>query len=185
VYVKVPKHKQEEAAYREWVRRAPGLWSHQLRAIEEKRARQKVWLEAFIETGSINFACKAVGRTRAAYLAWRKKDPWFQEQYNQAVDLLRHQVLDSVLCRAIGERPYGPDGRPLVDAEGKPVYKNASDYLAEQLLGGGADSERGTVVIDIVCRTREPAPVEIAALPAPDPEQDPEPGPEAPEREPD
>ena len=118
------------------------------------RRRQRIFCDMYAKTASAAAAERAAGVTRHAYLRWKNTDPDFCEMFNEVVEHLRFELKSSVYARAKGERPYDEEGKPAVDAEGKPIYRNGSDRLAMALLGlNKSDSDQregGVVTIEIV-----------------------------------
>ena len=120
----------------------------------DKRARQRIFCDVYAQTASVAMASEAAEVTSRALLTWKRTDPDFCEMYNEAIEQLQETLRSSVFVRAIGERPYDENGNPAVDADGKPIYRNASDRLSMALLGldkdSSKDKEGGTVTIEIV-----------------------------------
>jgi len=81
-----------------------------------KRIRQRAFLEAFAKNGSIGKSCEIAGINRSTEMAWRRKDPWYQKYYADALEEFKETIDAEIYHRAIeGEQVdiYGKVQHPL------------------------------------------------------------------------
>ena len=91
-----------------------------------KRQRQVIFLKAYAECGVSYIACEAAGVNPATRINWVKKDPWFAEQFKQAVENYRDKLEYEIHDRAVNGVDVPIIGRKQVelgkDVMGNPVF---------------------------------------------------------------
>ncbi len=64
--------------------------------LESSCGKERAFLAAFAETGVVSYACAAAGCSRQSVYRWRKADPQFEEQFQEAktvgVELLEFEA---------------------------------------------------------------------------------------------
>jgi hypothetical protein len=126
------------------------------KALLERRRAQEIFLGVFEKTFSVQaaeHACETIG----GFQRWKATDPDFCLRFNQSLGVVQDSLSSHALVRARGYRATAPDGTPLVDGDGTPIYRDGSDKILMAILGLDKKEESvgTTVTIEIVSKKEE------------------------------
>jgi hypothetical protein len=118
-------------------------------SMKEKRRLQREWLALYSTMLSPTMVNKRMGITDAQYRGWLDRDPMFARMFNDTLESVRDELAGVAIGRAIGEAVADENGNHVIDAAGRPVYRNGSDRLMTSLLGLEAKDQEADVVVSI------------------------------------
>lgn len=107
----------------------------------QARKRQKAFLETFAKTGTIVGACRSLGISRETVRQWRKKDPAFEQAFQDA-DLDVTEILET---KAMQQALTGDTVMTifLLKARRPEVYR---DYVKHEVSGEITETRRLVLV---------------------------------------
>lgn len=69
----------------------------------KKEHMQDIFLEHFPRLGTITATCNAIGLNRGTVLMWRKRDPEFEQRFNEADGRITDALEGTAMARALRE----------------------------------------------------------------------------------
>jgi hypothetical protein len=157
-----------------------------MRKVKLTRARQKCFLEALADTGSVTTAVDLAGTSRTRVYELRKLDPEFAAAWAEAEDIAAERLEDEVRRRALegvpellvsaGKLVRGDDGKPITVRRysdnlllallktRRPPRRERSVRFVLPALRSAADAPNAMAAIAAAVGTGEITPSEAAEL---------------------